>query len=306
MALGMALLAIVLTAFAGAPSDPKQRSGSEHQQEARNNSAYPSVPADGTIIQSNSTTELNKPCTSGQENRNSDLCAQWKAADAAEKSAYWAAGTFWISVAGWVLGAGTMIAAVAAALFARQAAIHTEAGAKEARRSADAAIISNTTAREIGEAQSVAYPYFKDLKAMGGKGDDDLEIRAKQSGIMFFALIENAGNSPVLNPIIYSRGRYYPWENYHLDDQREWDIRKFSDIAPHGGATFSFVHQFPVSIVPAIRDWKVEVEIELRMDFDDIFGNKRSMDAIYYLFGPDFSVPMMSTPHARAYQAQQA
>ena len=39
-------------------------------------------------------------CDQGKENRNSDLCAQWKAADSAEKSAEWAVYGFWATLAG--------------------------------------------------------------------------------------------------------------------------------------------------------------------------------------------------------------
>jgi len=39
--------------------------------------------------------ELTEPCISGRDVRNSDLCAQWKAADAASRAALWAEiGTF--------------------------------------------------------------------------------------------------------------------------------------------------------------------------------------------------------------------
>jgi hypothetical protein len=76
--------------------------------------------------------EANEParesaaCPQGQDDRNSDLCAQWKAADAAADSAYWTSGTFWIGIVGLVLGAVTMGAAIAAAVFARRAAVATE------------------------------------------------------------------------------------------------------------------------------------------------------------------------------------
>lgn len=42
-------------------------------------------------------------CNQGQDDRNSDLCAQWKAADAARESADWAQRGFWLGLAGTAL-----------------------------------------------------------------------------------------------------------------------------------------------------------------------------------------------------------
>ncbi|WP_346892923.1 hypothetical protein [uncultured Roseibium sp.] len=87
---------------------------------------------------------LTQPCEPGENNRNSDLCAQWKAADAARDSARWARYTFWISVVGAAIGVLTLGAAIAAAIFAGSASKHTKSGAdaaweaaKEAKRQAD-------------------------------------------------------------------------------------------------------------------------------------------------------------------------
>ena len=68
--------------------------------------------------------EYNPPCARGEDNRGSDLCAQWKAADAADRSASWTERTFWLGLVGTVIGAFTLFAAIAAAAYARLAAIH--------------------------------------------------------------------------------------------------------------------------------------------------------------------------------------
>jgi hypothetical protein len=64
-------------------------------------------------------------CAEGSNDRKSDLCAQWKAADAAKQAANaadWTVTVAWVGVA---LGAITMGAAIAAAKFAYDAAVHT-------------------------------------------------------------------------------------------------------------------------------------------------------------------------------------
>lgn len=85
-------------------------------------------------------------CKAGEDNRRSDLCAQWKAADAAMSSADAAEEQVFISWLALLLGTVTMAAAIAAAMYARRAAVATENTVEIARNTADGA----------GEALSVA------------------------------------------------------------------------------------------------------------------------------------------------------
>lgn len=68
-------------------------------------------------------------CEKGEANRQSDLCAQWHAADSAREAAIWTRRVGWFTGIGLLIGAVTMGAAIAAAMFAKQAADHTRAGA---------------------------------------------------------------------------------------------------------------------------------------------------------------------------------
>jgi hypothetical protein len=75
------------------------------------------------------TPRFDQGCERGKDDRQSDLCAQWKAADAAADGvslAYWQTVIGWIGIA---LGAATMAAAIAAAWYARSAAIHSRTAA---------------------------------------------------------------------------------------------------------------------------------------------------------------------------------
>lgn len=68
-------------------------------------------------------------CKQGADNRQSDLCAQWKAADAAKESADWTRRAYWLALVGALTGALTLLAAGAAAWYAREAARHTDRAA---------------------------------------------------------------------------------------------------------------------------------------------------------------------------------
>ncbi|SIT52783.1 hypothetical protein BQ8794_10153 [Mesorhizobium prunaredense] len=93
------------------------------------------------------TDPIEAPCQAGVDDRSSDLCAQWKAADAAQESAKW---TMW----GVSVGALTLLAAVGAAWFAGAAANYTRKGVAEAKRSADAAMVAVKIARR-GNADTI-------------------------------------------------------------------------------------------------------------------------------------------------------
>ena len=86
-------------------------------------------------------------CEPGTDVRKSDLCAQWKAADAAKVSADWTERTFYLGVGGALIGFFTLVAAALAAGYAKQAAKETERGAVaavETLKSARAWILFDT------------------------------------------------------------------------------------------------------------------------------------------------------------------
>jgi hypothetical protein len=95
----------------------------------------------------------NPPCEKGEDNRRSDLCAQWKAADAANLAARVA---LWVGVVGLLVGALTLAAAIAAALFARKAALETERGAQAAMQAVEATKEANRMTRSAQLSEQLA------------------------------------------------------------------------------------------------------------------------------------------------------
>jgi hypothetical protein len=80
-------------------------------------------------------------CERGKDDRKSDLCAQWKAADAAFDAAASGRQQVNIGIIGLILGAATMIAAIAAALYAKRAAVATEQTVQISRDATNAAFL---------------------------------------------------------------------------------------------------------------------------------------------------------------------
>lgn len=151
--LGAALAALIVVCvglglYIGALSSTQNGDGANQRYQAElgvealsNNAALPQISRGENY---------NPPCRQGEENRNSDLCAQWKAADAANQSAIWTRTSALVAIAAAVIAGLTLFAAAAAAWFARQAARHTESGARAGQAAVD-------ETRRIGEAQVRAY-----------------------------------------------------------------------------------------------------------------------------------------------------
>lgn len=106
-----------------------------------------------------SDTEASDPgCEEGHDDRKSDLCAQWKAADAAAESANVARVQFWI---GSTVSALTLLAASAAAYYARSAAHYTASSVAVAENMGRLTNSGQTPAfdvRAISEAFFSGYP----------------------------------------------------------------------------------------------------------------------------------------------------
>jgi hypothetical protein len=132
--------AVVGLALVGSAQAKETDSAKAQQPSAQKvgNVAQPALPP---LIRTLSADDPDPNCGSYKYQSNADLCAQWKAADAA----YSAARAAWILGALGILVSGfTLFFAARAAHWAKQAALHTEQGAK----AADLAVIETAKATE--------------------------------------------------------------------------------------------------------------------------------------------------------------
>jgi hypothetical protein len=98
--------------------DAKQNQ-SDHPKRGILHSQKPVQPVNQAALRVNA---RDLSCKRGEDDRLSDLCAQWKAADAAYDAARWGWWQMILGALGLIVGGGTLIAAVAAAFFAKEAA----------------------------------------------------------------------------------------------------------------------------------------------------------------------------------------
>ena len=173
-------------------------------------------PADLTVPEQPIAPRPDAGCKEGDDKRESDLCAQWKAADGAKSAAKAAWAQFWVGIAGLFLGAVTMGAAIAAALYAKRAAVATEdtvnlakdgmegaeTALKIAERNAQAAMRS---ASAVGESNEIAREGMqRELRAFVFAGKPIITYdNSVTSGIgntgKIVLVITNHGRTPAYN-----------------------------------------------------------------------------------------------------------
>lgn len=122
-------------------------------------------------------------CQPGQDNRSSDLCAQWKAADAALESAIWTKNAFFAGLVGLLIGGFTLYFAGRAAHWAKLAAVET-------KRSADAADESLAHAKSMAAIQLRPYLFVDQIRYIAA---DLLDGPISNQAVM---TIKNFGSTP--------------------------------------------------------------------------------------------------------------
>jgi hypothetical protein len=128
----MRAVLFALAALFLAAASPSGQQGQSQQPGNSNEIAASANGTEATVVEAAREQQTDTGCKAGQDRRESDLCAQWKAADAAHASAVWAEYTYWLGVVGLGIGFLTLLAAGAAAKFARDAATETKRGADAA------------------------------------------------------------------------------------------------------------------------------------------------------------------------------
>jgi hypothetical protein len=187
----LALFAAGLVA-AAPPKNDRAQADRETQQDIAKSLRQIATAANRSHEASN----INGECSERQEYRRSDLCAQWKAADAARS----AADAAWLfGILGAAIGVLTLAAAVAAALFAGRAATHTKTGADEAKRSADAAETNVKVARESLAAENRAWIEIGELT------HGDLQFDGSYIILKVAFKMTNIGQTVALNVMTYAR-----------------------------------------------------------------------------------------------------
>ncbi|MBB4857184.1 hypothetical protein HNO88_000491 [Novosphingobium chloroacetimidivorans] len=166
------ILAVTLAAGALCAAAPPKNARPD-QQRQRQQQLKSTLPQRPTSVQNkDDSARLDKPCKQGTDDRHSDLCAQWKAADAAQSSAE---ASWLFGIVGSIIGTFTLAAASAAAVYAKRAADETKRSADEAAAGSKAA--QDTHQAFIATERAVIKVHDADFRARSDPhAVDDFEL----------------------------------------------------------------------------------------------------------------------------------
>lgn len=187
--------------------------------------------------------EIERPCEPGQDDRNSDLCAQWKAADAATEAAFWARWSFVLGIFG-MLGLFATLhytrkavnLAVDTAKDADKAIELAERSAEASAKAAEASVASVNQARRSADA---AVQGQRPWITLSSQVADDLRLHTQQPSITILARMENRGKTPALSAFFVGKA----WVHTGNDGLNIWPhrqalIESFRDGHPMGNVIF--------------------------------------------------------------------
>lgn len=257
---------------------PPQQSAAYQESESSKYSGYAGQPTIAIVQESDDGHNLNKPCENGEQDRKSDLCAQWQAADSAYESAVWAGRTFWLEAMGIVVGALTLAAAGAAAWYAREAARHTASSVAEARNSAQIASDALEEMRKTNNIQVRPYVFFC--------GESDFENVPFEIGSKTPFKIRNFGQSPAFNVFIDID---YEIVSRPIRDRvvnLRCDRETYGSLAP-GAAIVDSIHtDFPIGEIGKIASGHVLL-VRGRVTYDIPTGGTDEHDVTWILRSED-------------------
>lgn len=159
-------------------AETKQTEAQSNQSDTVTTVALPPI----QTIEPVDASELNRPCDPPKDQRDSDLCAQWKAADAARDAADW---TRW----GVVLGVLGTLGLFWTLLYTRKAVLGGEASLEHAR------IVSRAQLRPWLIYESYWVGTFKDATIEGKK---------YEYGALLKLEMKNTGQTPAANALVWT------------------------------------------------------------------------------------------------------
>jgi hypothetical protein len=177
---------IVIAVALGGQAPQKSAQAGQAQTQTKQGQSAATVAANAQTIEPIQPSEYYRPCEKDRKNDNSDLCAQWTAANGAREAAYWAKLSFWTGLFG-------VVGLLVTLYYTRKAVLAAEEGTKDAdaalaiaRENANAARQQAIIAREAMEGQLRPWVFI-----------DRIEVRMVNMQRMDAVVIfKNFGNWP--------------------------------------------------------------------------------------------------------------
>ena len=259
----------------GAAEPPKGGAGSQQATE-QHEIADRLGDISASLQRANEPDRTTKPCSADKDDRNSDLCAQWKAADAAAKAAEASWWQVYLGAGGVSVGLLTLIAAGAAAYYAREAARHTDRGANEAGRAAKAA---EDTLGEVVKTNTLQLRPYVSLVSFNDE-ESDAPFDFSLAGRLRFK-VQNFGSTPAKNVTIHRAGDMFATPIGDAQVNFRLPAEAIGSLAPGQSVPVTTVfNDFPEDIFQRVSGGRESLVLRYRVeysfngtdsDFDEVF-----------------------------------
>jgi hypothetical protein len=267
------ILLVLWLALLGSAPNAKQNERAE-QPGSANEVQNGEAPSQSDVVAASPEVETVEPvqtqdCEPGQDNRKSDLCAQWKAADAAREAANWARWSFFLAIAGTLGLFATLYYTRKAVRAAEDATADADAALAVAERNARAAADHVAVARQSAESELRAYLSISDAFAFG---------MTPERQPTFCVTIKNQGRTPAHKVRIFS---VVTWTASAPEDV----VVRFTDPAVKvgtlaGGMEWTYKsetagHPWPPGLYAAVMSMQCVLVYSGVVAYRDIFRKRR-------------------------------
>lgn len=200
----------IFTAFVGltllgvSPSPKSQAQGQQEQGETKVGQPPSTVASSAQPVKQVDSLKKQFPCGPNQYDSNADLCAQWKAADAASQAAEWAEWSFWLGLVG-------TFGLLLTLHYTRKAVLAAEEATKDADRALEIAEANSKAASDLVEvsrasAEVELRPYINcDQIEYTVIGAED-----GKRGLIAHFILKNSGVTPAKNVQLWGGLQIFP------------------------------------------------------------------------------------------------
>jgi hypothetical protein len=207
-----------------------------------------------------------QPCANQEGHDASDLCAQWRAADAAQRAARWSWYQLWLSAIGVIGLIVTLWFNLEAWGQSRKAEGDTQKALEAARDNALAAgKLAATAEKQLGHSLQMARPFL-------ASGDDELHIRPGEDEQFLLRLkLRNTGNTAAHNVEFWASNVFQTAAGQSGLLPGHW---RHGSLAQRGDLVLEYCFGVTAQQMEALSAKQGEIRIELRGIYINEFGEE--------------------------------
>lgn len=223
--------------------------------------------------------EYYQPCGKSR-NENSDLCAQWSAARAAQAAARWSWWQLWLSGFG-VIGLGvTLWFNFRALSLAERESAETRAALDIAERNAKATAALVKVSQEMSHHELRAYLDFDGVKFLRDESRDT----PSEIGTGISICVRNYGQTPASN-VSMSITYYFDNGSSKIMKLMSEAEKKITFLMPLDHGTSNAHFKLPREVWTALKQRQSNMKVAIRLNYTDFLGNDHYVNCDFVSHG---------------------